>query len=439
MSAERDEQRSEPGAVADESAVGTSAGERIRNQAFGTGVVVDPYPVFHEKRAQCPVHEGALAGWFPGAPEHNALGAAPTAAMAACSYDAVVAVLRDAEAFPSEQFYTGLSASIGKSLIGMDEPDHRRMRTLVQAAFSKPAMARWRDEIIGPIVAEHLDAVAPLGACDLQSAVGATVPVHTIATALGLPASEFSRFFDLGVEMTSPVVTQEQRLAAADALAEYVAPIVAERRAVPGDDLIGLLVSAHIPPDDEHAGLDDRPLSDEEIATFVRVLVVAGSATTYRAYGSLMFHLLRNPDQLAQVIADPALRPNAIEEAIRIDQPLALLGRIAIHDTVVEGVPVAAGTRVDLSAGAANHDPAVFDDPDRFDIHRDRLDRQVSFGFGVHRCLGIHLARTELDVMLDETLARLPNLRLDPDVAEPFISGLGIRVVNQLPVRYDTP
>lgn len=423
--------------MADDSAVGTSAGERQRNTAFGAGVVVDPYPVFHEKRAQCPVHDGALAAWFPGAPEHNALGAASTAAMAACSYDAVVAVLRDAEAFPSEQFYAGLSASIGQSLIGMDEPDHRRMRILVQAAFSKAAMARWRRDIIEPIVAEHLDAIAPLGACDLQAAVGSTVPVHTIAAALGLPASEFPRFFDLGVQMTNPVIAHEERLEARDALAAYVAPIVAERRAAPGDDLIGLLVSALVPADDDHAALDDRPLSDEEIATFVRVLVVAGSATTYRAYGSLLFHLLDNPDQLGAVIADPSLRAHAIEEAIRIDQPLALLGRIAAHDTVVEGVAVSAGTRVDLSVGAANHDPAVFDDPDRFDIHRTGLERHVSFGFGVHRCLGIHLARAELEVMLDQTLARLPSLRLDPDAPAPFISGLGIRVVNQLPVLFD--
>lgn len=136
------------------------------------------------------------------------------------------------------------------------------------------------------------------------------MPVHTIAAALGLPASEFPRFFDLGVQMTNPVITHDERLAAAGALAAYVAPIVAERRATPGDDLIGLLVSARIPPDDRYAGLDDRPLSDEEIATFVRVLVVAGSATTYRAYGSLLFHLLTNPDQLAEVVADPALRPN---------------------------------------------------------------------------------------------------------------------------------
>ena len=423
--------------MTEEAAVGTSDEERSRNQAFGTGVVVDPYPVFHEMRAQCPVHAGALAGRFPGAPEHNALGATPRDAMAACSYDTVVTVLRDAEYFPSEHFYAGLSASIGRSLIGMDEPEHRRMRILVQAAFSKPAMERWRRDIIDPIVAEHLDHVAPLGACDLQTTVGATVPVHTIAAALGLPASEFPRFFDLGVQMTNPVISHDERLAAADALAAYVAPIVARRRSVPADDLIGVLVEARMPSDDDHAGLDDRPLSDEEIATFVRVLVVAGSATTYRAYGTLLFHLLRNPDQLAAVTADPSLRPNAIEEAIRIDQPLAMLGHIAAGDVEVEGVLIPAGTRVDLSVGAANHDPAVFDDPDRFDIYRDRLDRHVSFGFGVHRCLGIHLARVELDVMLDQTLARLSNLRLDPDAPEPFISGLGIRVVNQLPVLFD--
>jgi cytochrome P450 len=346
-------------------------------------------------------------------------------------------VLRDSASFPSESFYAGLNASIGQSLIGMDEPDHRRMRLLVQAAFSKREMGRWRRDFIEPIVDEHVDHIAPLGACDLQAAVGSTVPVHTIAAALGLPAGERTTFFDLGVQMTNPLSAPEERLAAAAALGGFVAPIVAARRRRSGDDLIGVLVAARLPTDGTAEGLDDRPLTDEEIATFVRVLVVAGSATTYRAYGTLVFHLLRHPGQLAEVVADPALRPNAIEEALRIDQPLATLGRVAATEVEVEGVLVPAGTRVDVSVGAANHDATVWDEPDRFDIHRARLDRHLAFGFGIHRCLGIHLARAELDVMLERTIARLPGLRLDPEAGDVFVSGLGIRVVNHLPVVYD--
>jgi cytochrome P450 len=418
-------------------AIGTSDDEQARNRAFGAGQVRDPYPVFHEMQAQCPVHDGPLAAWFPESTENRSLAPDAGRSMTACSYDAAVAVLRDAASFPSKEFYAGLGASIGPSLIGMDEPEHRRMRTLVKTAFSRPEMARWRREIIEPVVTEHFDRIAPLGACDLQAEIGSTVPVHTIAAALGLPASERTTFFDLGVQMTNPLVTQEERLAAATALADYVTPIVAERRRKSGRDLIGVLVDARLADDETADGLDDRPLSDEEIATFVRVLVVAGSATTYRAYGTLLFHLLHQPDQFAEVCADPSTWANAIEEAVRIDQPLATLGRIAAADVEVEGILVPAGTRVDLSVGAANHDPTVWDGPDRFDIHREHLDRHLSFGFGIHRCLGIHLARTELEVMLEQTIARLPNLRLDPDAGDLFISGLGIRVVNRLPVRYD--
>jgi cytochrome P450 len=418
--------------------IGTSPDEQARNQAFGAGVVDDPYPVLRDVRRQCPVGEGSVASVFP---EMARLGQSmapdgPTT-LAAYSHDAVMEVLRNCDHFSSAEFYAPLSSAIGHSILGMDEPEHRRMRLLVQSAFSKREMERWRPAIIEPVVDEHFDRIVGWGRCELQAEIGATIPVHTIAAAIGLPRSERGRFFDLGVTMTSPVVSQEARLAAAAALGDYVAPLVEQRRREHTDDLIGVLVNARVPPEVARSGLDERPLSDEEIATFVRVLVVAGSATTYRAYGVLLFHLLTNTEQLAQVRADPSLRHNAIEEAIRIDQPLATIGRVAVADTEVQGVTIPAGSRVDLSIGAANHDSEQWVDPDRFDIHRDRVDRHLSFGFGVHRCLGVHLARAELEVMLDRTLTRLPGLRLDPTAKDVYITGVGLRVVSRLPALYD--
>jgi cytochrome P450 len=417
--------------------VGTTDDERLRNRVFGAGLVRDPYPTYERLRAESPVHEGSLSSAFPEWPELQMMAPDTGHAMATCTHDAAAAVLRDATNFPSEAFYSHLSASIGQSLIAMDEPAHRRMRILVQAAFSKPEMLRWRRDHIEPIVDEYFDRIVGLGACDLQDAIGSTVPVHAIAAALHLPADERDTFFDLGVQMSNPLLPLDQRLRAANALGAYVTPLAADRRARPADDLIGLLVAARIPAEEDLEGVEDRPLTDEELATFVRVLVVAGSATTYRAYGTLLHHLLRDPEQLDEIRDDPTMWPNAIEEAVRIDQPLATLGRIAAADVDVDGVHVSAGTRVEISIGAANHDPSMWDDPERFDIHRARLDRHLAFGFGIHRCLGIHLARTELEVMLERTLRRLPNLRLDPAADEVFISGLGIRVVNHLPVLYD--
>jgi cytochrome P450 len=417
--------------------IGTTEDERFRNKLFGAGIVRDPYPAFHRMQAECPVHAQPLAAAFPDAAELRVMSPDTGVSMATCTHDAAAAILRDAATFPNEPFYAHLNRSIGQSLLGMDEPAHRRLRALVQGAFSKPEMVRWKREIIEPVVDRYFDDLAPRGACDLQEEIGSNVPVHTISAALNLPAGERATFFDLGVRMSNLLLPVEEQQRAAAALGESVRPIVAARRAQPSNDLIGALVSARIPADESADGVEDRPLSDDEIATFVRVLVVAGSATTYRAYGTLMFHLLTRPTLLDEVRADPSLWPGAVEEAIRIDQPLATIGRIAVADTEIQGVAVPAGARIEISLGAANHDPSVWTEPEEYDVRRERVDRHLSFGFGIHRCLGIHLARAELEVMLERTLTRLPSLRLDPDAGDVFMSGLGIRVVNQLPVLYD--
>ena len=189
-------------------------------------------------------------------------------------------------------------------------------------------------------------------------------------------------------------------------------------------------------PVDVGDGVDRRPLSDDEIKSFVRVLIIAGAGTTYRAYGSLMFHLLSNPEQLDAVRADRRLVRRAVDEALRVDQPLAFLGRVALADTELDGVAVPAGSIVEVSVSAANHDPAEWPDPDRFDYLRERADRSITFGFGVHRCVGAHLATAELEVMCNRTLDRLPDLRFDPDADDVHMTGLGMRMVTRLPVRF---
>jgi cytochrome P450 len=130
--------------------------------------------------------------------------------------------------------------------------------------------------------------------------------------------------------------------------------------------------------------------------------------------------------------------PSAIEESLRIEQPLAAVTRLANADTTVGGVGVAAGCPVAVNIGAANHDPAQWgSDPETFDIFRDRPDRHLSFGFGIHRCLGIHLARAELNVLLNRTLDLLPNLRFDPDAPMPNVTGLTFRMPTAVPTVWD--
>jgi cytochrome P450 len=411
--------------------------EARRNRSFGVGLVNDPYPRFHDVRSECPVADGAVSDNFPelSGAERASLPDADRV-VAAYSHETVAEIFRRNDDFSSTAFYADLSASIGRSVIAMDEPEHRRMRLLLQPAFSRQQMQTWKRSIIQPVVDEHIDQIATRGRADLHGEVGANVPVHVIASALGLPVEARKEFFQLSATMTSVVLPLEDRLRAARRIAGYVQRIAQARRADGGNDLIGLLVAARVPADEATDGVDDRPLSDEEIETFVRLLVAAGSATTYRAYGVLMFHLLHNPSVLAEVRDNATLRDAAIEESLRIDPPSVILGRFATRDTSIDGTEVPSGARVEVCIGAANHDPRQWADPEVFDPHREHGERHLSFGFGVHRCLGIHLARAELRVLLDQTLDRLHDLRLDPDQPEVAVTGVGLRLVPRLPVRF---
>ena len=182
--------------------------------------------------------------------------------------------------------------------------------------------------------------------------------------------------------------------------------------------------------------VDRHPLSDEEINGFVRLLLVGGTSTTYRAFGVLLYLLLTNPDQMALLRADRSLAANAIDESLRIEQPLVQWGRITTREVELAGVTIPARCPVNINVGAANHDPAEWPDPDRFDITRAHPDRHLTFGFGKHHCVGVHLARMELDVMLSMVLDRLPGLRLaSTDGVE--LTGLGFRMVTKLPCAWD--
>jgi cytochrome P450 len=418
------------------SEVGGSESEVARNRTFGAGIVDDPYPTMRELRSVCPVHSGSLADHYPGMEDLRPLVPTGVDTFSTYSYQSALDVLRRPDEFASEPFYAQLSASIGPSVIGMDEPEHRRMRLLVQPAFAKREMEVWKERIIGPIVDEHFDRIAPLGRADIYQEIGATVPVQTIAAAIGLPGEDRERFFEWAVTMTLPTASAEHRAAASKALGDYLQPAIAARRAEPRDDVLSSLGAATV-PEDSGEDVDLRPLSDEEISSFVRIFIIAGAGTTFRGYGSLMYHLLMHREQLEEVRADRTLIPNAIDEALRIEQPLAFIGRMTTSACELAGVTVPTNSYIETSVSAANHDPAQFPDPERFDIHREKADRHLAFGFGIHRCVGAHLATAELSVMLEQTLDRLPNLRLDPAATDVHMTGLGLRMVSKLPVLYD--
>jgi len=417
--------------------VGASTAEDARNRVFGAGKVDDPYPRLSDLRQECPIHRGSIPDQFPEMADTRPPVPVGRQTFSTFDYELGTDVLRRADEFASGPFYHQMSESIGVTVIAMEEPEHRRMRLLVQPAFARREMDRWKERIIQPIVDEHLDRIAPVGRADLYNELGSVVPVHTISAALGLPVEDRGQFFDWAIAMASVAATAEERAAASDAVAQYIAPIISSRRAEPRDDLLTTLVRATVPLD-EGVDADRRPLSNEEINSFVRLFIIAGSSTTYRSFGLLMFHLLSNPDQLEAVNADRSLVSRAIHEALRIDQPLTYLARVSTTECELGGVTIPENSLVEVSLGGANHDPEHFAEPDLYDIHRPVADRHITFGFGIHRCVGAHLAEAELSIMLERCLDRLPGLRLDPESTDVHMTGLGFRLPTRLPVVFSS-
>jgi cytochrome P450 len=284
-------------------------------------------------------------------------------------------------------------------------------------------MESWETDLVVPIVDELIDRFIGDGRAELVSGLFFPFPVNVIAGLLGLPRADLPMFHRLAVELISVSINMDAALRASQGLADYLTPIIHERRAEPGRDMISCLAVA------EH---DGHTLSDDEIIAFCRLLLPAGAETTYRSSANLMTGLLLNPEQLDAVRSDRSLLPQAMEEALRWEPPLLMIIRTATRDTEVCGVPVPEGAAVILNIGSANHDDKRWPDPDRFDIFRQQRPH-ISFASGPHMCLGMHLARMETRVALERLFDRLPNLRLDPDTAPPVITGMTFRA----PVRLD--
>jgi len=388
-----------------------------------SGNIRDPYPRMHELRRQSPVHVGPVDlgdGATPADPDRPP-------PVTVFGFDEVVQVLRDNETFSSTVYEGVMGAVMGRTILQMDEPDHRVHRALVSPTFRSKVLQRWEGDLVQCVVNELVDGFADQGHADLVQELTFNFPVQVIARILGLPRSDFPVFQRSAIAITSVAANWERGMAASEALRDYFAEILEERRRQPADDLISELVVAEV---------DGRVLSDEEIYSFLRLLLPAGVETTYRASGSLLYGLLTNPDQLRAVIADRELMVPAFEEVIRWEPPVTVILRRATRDTAIGGVPVAEGADIALLLGAANRDERKYADPDRFDLFRESR-QNVGFGFGIHVCLGMHLARMETRVAMNTLFDRLPDLRLDPAPGQDLhIRGMAFRSPISLPVAF---
>lgn len=382
------------------------------------GDLRDPYPALAEKRRTSPI-ELVMQADFGG-------DASPVVNV--YTYDLVAQILRDNVTFSSGAIRELMELVMGPFvLVGMDEPEHKRHRALVSVAFRHKSLMRWEQDVIEPIMHDLIDSFADRDGAELVREFTYRFPVQIIAEILGVPHEDHEKFHDMAVWVVNVAANPEKGIAASHALRDYLADIVEAKRAHPGDDVISLLVQEE---------LDGETLDDEEIFSFLRLLLPAGAETTYRATGSFLYGLLTNTDQLDALRADRSLMPQAVEESIRWESPLLITSRAATADCNVGGVDIPAGTMVIPNIGSGNHDETRWDHADDFDILR-AVQPHISFGVGPHMCLGMHLARMEMGGAVNALLDRFPNLRLDPDAVErddPHIHGERFRSPTSLPV-----
>ncbi|HSS22994.1 MAG TPA: cytochrome P450, partial [Mycobacterium sp.] len=287
-----------------------------------SGDVRDPYTELARLRHEEPVQRLETSGALP---HEESL-----PMFIVYRHEDVQQMLRDNETFSSSAVIAAFGPVLGEGvMLGMDEPIHGRLRSLVSKAFTQKSLARWQDELVGRVANSLIDNFAPNGKADLVKEFTFDYPSQIIAGLLGLPEKDYPQFQRWSISLLSWLMNPERGLAASAALCDYFAPILEARRAEPKDDLISALGAAEI---------DGEKLADEEIFSFLRLLLPAGVETTYRALGSLLLGLLSDPPQLDAIRADRSLLPQAIEEGVRWEPPLLTITRVATRDTELGGV-----------------------------------------------------------------------------------------------------
>lgn len=395
----------------------------------------DPYPAFAELRAQGAVHKGSVRQLL-GYGDDGIVGAARPDAprYTAFSFEANDIVLRENLIFSSE-FYAGLTTPMfGRCILEMVGDEHRRYRALVQPAFSPKRAQWWIDEWIGTLVEEAVSAIAGRGRAELNADLCARIPLHTITSSFGL-SSEEALDFRAGVEDETKLafggeVDFEAMIARHERTNAVLRGLIEDRRSNPQDDLITMLAQSELVEGEQR-----QLLTDEEICGFARLILTAGSGTTWRQLGITLVGLLSDPSLVEAVRDDRELLRRAIDESVRWDATDPVFRRLVTKDVTLCGVDIPAGAIIDMNLGAANRDPARWDDPDRFDPHRPPKPN-LGFAGGPHVCLGMHVARAEMFVALDAVLDRLPDLRWDPAAEPPRIVGLEHRGPIAVPVTF---
>jgi cytochrome P450 len=395
----------------------------VRNEAREMGNLVssDMNREFRALREAAPVQKGALRE-LVNLGEHPAHRYSVRREAWSCfSWAACDQAFRDNETF-SSHLYRDVPAmqAIGPTILEKTGPEHRCMRATLQPMFIKPkAMTWWRERWIDEIVATLIDSLRGRRRADLNLQFCARMPMHVVTRGVGIDGDKALPFRQALLNMIGAdrVPPAEQVQAARD-VERMLYETIAERRNEPGEDVVSGLLAAELElPDGSR-----RPLTDQEIMSNCQLIILAGGGTTWRQLGITLWALLTHPEQYEAARADRALIDAAIHESVRWNPTDPVFSRLVTRDVELAGAPVPAGVVLDVCLGAANRDPARWDDPDAYDLHRP-YQSHLGFTLGAHQCLGMHVATAEMTVALNALFDAFPDLRLDPDAPAPELTG----------------
>ncbi|MDG2306379.1 MAG: cytochrome P450 [Candidatus Binatia bacterium] len=377
----------------------------------------DPYPTYKRLREEAPCyHNSELEFW------------------ALSRHADVLAGFKDSDLFSNskgvalEQVTDNAESAL--FILGMDPPRQQKFRGLVSKAFT----GRRVDELeqrIRKIARSHAARAVEGGECDYVGDFAGKLPMDVISEMLGVPEGdrdELRAQADLVMHRADGTreIPNESAAASLELITYYVDFVKARRRST-GDGLVDALLTATV---------DGERLTDEQVISFLFLMTIAGNETTTKLLANAVYWLAKNPEQRRLVEADRSRIPQWIEETLRFDNSSQILGRVATRDVELHGETICEGGRVLLLVGAANRDPAVFEDPDRFDLTRDCTEF-VSFGKGVHFCLGARLARLEGLIGLETALEFFPNYQVD-DSSLVRVHNTNVRGFASMPITFDS-
>ncbi|WP_373083164.1 cytochrome P450 [Zhongshania sp.] len=403
--------------------------------ANGGQLMGDLTPRMNEMRDKSPVMKGSLREIF-NLPEIHQQFNCEREHYSIFSFELCNQAFRQNLIFSSEVYEESSGVQrLGKVILKMVGDEHLRYRSMVQPMFIRPrALDWWKKNWIESSVASLLDRLeTKVDGADLNQDLCARLPVHIVTQGMGLSGDNALAFRNHLLKSTimARTLPMEEVMESAAEVERMLREVISARRLAPADDVVSGLVQCVLDTGDGAS----RGLLDDEIFAYARLIILAGGGTTWRQLGITLYQLLSNPALWNACRDNRNLIEAAIEEGARWMPTDPTFPRLVKEDVELAGVKIPAGSRVDICLGAANRDPAVWENPDVFDIFRPRKSH-LGFGMGPHRCLGMEVAKQEMIVAINGLMDRFPNIRLDPNAEEPELVGdLEQRGMSAIPVQ----